>query len=339
MPAAESSIGDVDARIGLASVLANRFIVGEEKQFASNDRTANAATELVVGQWILGFSRVDEIVLRVELLVADVFVTRAMKIVGSALGFCNHNGATGFAVFGRHAVLLDAEFANRLYRRLHVLATEHRRSDGGAIQKVVIIARPAATDTYVARIPASTDASIPSATPGTTGLLRDPGCQSQEIVGAAATAALGGQLLQFSRAYSLPQISLLGLQDGRVLRRNLYGFAGLSHSQGQIYLRPCIHLYEDVLSKRFLKPLSFGFDFVCAGVQTRGVVQACAVRFPDCGDIRVDIGHSHGGARYDCTAGVGHDSADSPEQTLRRHFLGAHECEQRDHGECGSELA
>ena len=207
-------------------MLANRFIVGEEKQFASNDRTANAATELVVGQWILGFSRVDEIVLRVELLVADVFVTRAMKIVGSALGFCNHNGATGLAVFGRHAVLLDAEFTNRLYRWLHVLAAKYRRSDGGAIQKVVIIARPAAADAYIAGIPASTDASIPSAAPGASGLLRDSGCQNQEIVGAAAAAALSGQLLQFSGAYSLPKISLLSLKDWRVLRRNLDGLAG-----------------------------------------------------------------------------------------------------------------
>ena len=152
-----------------------------------------------------------------------------MELIGAGLADLNYNQAPGLAVFRRHAVLLDAELLDRVDGGLYVLAAKDRWRDGGAIQNIVVGARSAATDAYVAIISARTKATAAGPGPSATGLLRYAWCQRQEVVRPPAGVAECWQFLQSGRVHSLFQVALLGLQHGSIRSCDLNDLGGLPH--------------------------------------------------------------------------------------------------------------
>src|SRR5262249_23981051 len=149
-----------------------------------------------------------KIVFRIELLVAVVFVSPTVKLVCTRLADLNNNGAAGFAILCRHAVLLDAKLPDGLDGRLNILTAKHRRCDRGAIQNIFIIAGPTATNAYFSFVGATRASK----------LLRHPGSKGKKVIGTSPATTLGWQFLQSGCVESLPEIGLLRLQQRRVLR-------------------------------------------------------------------------------------------------------------------------
>src|SRR5208282_5808448 len=83
----------------LGAVLALAFVVGVEKGFIFDDRTAERSAELVVVEWALGIGREIEVISCAELARAEILQRRSMPVVGAALGHNVDDGAAVASVF------------------------------------------------------------------------------------------------------------------------------------------------------------------------------------------------------------------------------------------------
>ncbi len=163
-------------------MLTDCLVVGEEKELALDDRAADTAAKLVVVKGTLSYFRIFKKIPGVEVLIAIVFVRRSVELIGAGLANLNYDQPPGFAVFCRHAVLLNSELLDRLNSRLHVLPAKHWRSDRGAVQDIVVCARTAAADAYVAVISARAESTTAGPRTRAPSLLAHARCQYQEVI-------------------------------------------------------------------------------------------------------------------------------------------------------------
>ena len=197
----ERGIRHDDAGHGITGVDAQPLIVAEEEQLVADERTADRAAEFVLIERVLRLRWVLEIVPCVQLIAAVVQIARSMERIRAALGHGNQNAAARFPVLGRHAVGFDPELLNRIDGRIERLAAEHRRGHRGAVENVVLIARPVAVDPQVAVVAAAVARR----------LLRDAGRERDQ----RKQIATGWQLLDLLLRHGLTEIGLLGLQQRR----------------------------------------------------------------------------------------------------------------------------
>src|ERR1700738_2732000 len=113
---ASGEVGDEGCG-GLVKMLAEAFVVGEEKCFVALKRSAGGGAELITLEWRSG-TLVEEI-WRVESVVAEKFEDGAVPPIGAGLGDDGYLSARALAVFGAIRVALNIEFANGVNAEKH----------------------------------------------------------------------------------------------------------------------------------------------------------------------------------------------------------------------------
>ena len=79
-------------------MITDPLVISEEEELALNDRTPNAAAELIVVVWALTHLGIFKVIPRVPILIAVVFIGRSVELIRSRLADLNYDQSAGFAV-------------------------------------------------------------------------------------------------------------------------------------------------------------------------------------------------------------------------------------------------
>src|SRR6266852_3128472 len=89
--------------------------VTEEEKLALDDGAADAPAEIVIAIRVLSQGRIGKKVPGIPVLIAVVFITRTVELIGARLADLDYDQSAGLAILRRHAVLLNAEFLDGFY--------------------------------------------------------------------------------------------------------------------------------------------------------------------------------------------------------------------------------
>ena len=198
------------------------FVVDKVESTVFADRPAQSSAELVLPQNVE--ARLSEDRLGIERVVLEVFVDRAMHLVGAGLGDDIDDATQGPTVFSTETVVDHAKLTHRFLRRRGPLGTRGAIDIVAAIHghAVAQVALPAERNTSrrgIGEGRLKTDASR-----------GDAGTEQGEIGEQPAT---NGQRLNLLRRHHLADLSARGFDD-RGLGFDLHYFAGRSYPQRDV---------------------------------------------------------------------------------------------------------